>query len=122
MKKSIHCTILSTIFLIGFPLLSIHTIINFGIKLIICGISIICFELYSPADTHKKPLINDINRYKLKVKSSIVLILYIFLIFVIKDKFLSNVINYSIIFQTILILPITYKLFNMPYKNYLNYR
>lgn len=122
MKKSIYCTIFSTIILIGFPLLSIYTTINYGIKIIVLGIGIICFGLYSPADTHRKPLINSKKRYQLKIKSSIVLFIYSILLTIIKDNFLSNVIVYSIVLETILILPITYKLFNMPYNNYLNYK
>lgn len=122
MKKGYHCTIISTIMLTSFPLLAMYTTIEFEIKLIILGISMICFGLYSPADTHKKPLINKQRRYELKIKSYIVLIIYSILILFIKNNFLVNSIIYSIILQTILILPITYKLFNMPYNNYLNYK
>ena len=122
MKKSFHCTIMSTLFLIGFPLLCIYTRIQFGLKIIIFGIGFICFGLYSPADTHRKPLINSERRYNLKIKSIIVLFMYFILIFFVKTNFLSNVIIYSIILETVLILPITYKLFNMPYNNYLNYK
>lgn len=122
MKKSIYCTILSTIFLIGFPLLAIYTKINFGIKIIIAGIGIVCFTLYSPADTHRKPLINSERRKKLKIRSLSTIFIYLILIFIIKDNFLSNNIIYSIVLETILIHPVTYKLFNMPYNNYLNYK
>lgn len=122
MKKSIYCTILSTLFLIGFPLLAIYTKINFGIKLIIAGIGIICFTLYSPADTHRKPLINSTRRRNLKIESLIVLFIYIILTITTNNSFISNTIIYSIILETILILPVTYKIFNMPYNNYLNYK
>jgi len=122
MKKSIYCTILSTLFLIGFPLLAIYTKINFGIKLIIAGIGIICFTLYSPADTHRKPLINSTRRRNLKIESLIVLFIYIILTIITNNSFISNTIIYSIILETILIHPVTYKIFNMPYNNYLNYK
>ena len=122
MRKGYYCTIISTIFLLGFPYLALNTSYNIGIKLIILGISIICFGLYSPADTYKKPLINEKNRYNLKFKSIIVLFIYIIIIIVSKNEFLNNIIFYSIILQTFLILPITYKLFKMPYNNYLTYK
>ena len=121
MKKSIYCTFLSTIIFIGFPFLCLYTKIYFGIKLIICGLGIICFALYSPADTHKKPLINKRRRKALRIRSIITLFIYVFLIFILKKNFISNAIIYSIIAESLLILPITYKIFNMPYNNYLNY-
>ena len=122
MKKGIHCTIISTICLLGFPYLSINTSFKYGVKLIIIGISIICFTLYSPADTYKKPLINVKKRKILKIKSIIVLFIYAILTLYIRNSFISSIIIYSIILQVILILPITYKIFNMPYNNYLNYK
>lgn len=122
MRKGIHCTILSTICLLGLPYLSIITSISFGVKLIILGISLICFTLYSPADTYKKPLINVKKRKILKIKSIIILFIYAILTLYIRNSFISSIIIYSIILQVILILPITYKIFNMPYNNYLNYK
>lgn len=122
LSKSIHCTIMSTTILIGFPLLAIYTNFALPIRLIINGIVICLFAFYSPADTIKKPLINYNKRINLKIKSIMICFIYFILTLFIKSNFILNCITYSLILQTILIVPITYKTFNMPYNNYLNYK
>ena len=122
LSRSVLCTIISTIILVVFPLLCIHAKIQLGLKIILLGIGIICFGLFSPADTHKKPLINSKIRISLKIKSSIVLLIYTLLTITIKNDYISNTIVFSVVLQVILILPVTYKMFNMPYNNYLNYK
>lgn len=120
-KKSWICLITSTIAFIGIPLLAINIKLNITTKIIIGIISIIGICIFSPADTHKRPIINKKRRMIYKILSTIIATTYIILSIIIKDNFISNAFFYATILQNILISPITYKLFNMPYNNYKTY-
>lgn len=120
-SKSWICLITSTIVFIGFPLLSIYTKLNLITKIIIGTISIIGICLFSPADTIKRPIINKTRRKIYKVLSTIIAITYIILSIKINNSFISNCFIYSTILQNILISPLTYKIFKMPYNNYKEY-
>lgn len=120
-SKSWICLITSAIAFIGIPLLSIYTQLNIKTKLIIGIISIIGICLFSPADTVKRPIINKKRRTIYKVLSTLISTIYIILSIKIQDNFISNCFIYSTILQNILISPLTYKLFKMPYNNYKEY-
>lgn len=120
-SKSWICLITSTISFVGFPLLSIYTTLNTTTKLIIGIISIIGIYSFSPADTEKRPIINKKRRKVYKVLSTIIAIIYIILSIKINNNFISNCFIYSTILQNILISPLTYKIFKMPYNNYKEY-
>ena len=77
--------------------------------------------LFAPADTHKRPIINKKMREKLKIKALAVSLIYIGIVFVYKNEFVTNIILLAMIVQSIVINPITYKLFKLPYNNYKEY-
>ena len=77
--------------------------------------------VYAPADTKKRPLIKKNKRIKFKILSLIIVILYFILTLFIKNNLIINSLIIGITIECILILPITYKAFHMPYKNYKNY-
>lgn len=120
-SKTWICLLTSSISFIGFPLLSIYTTINTTLKIIIGLISIIGIYLFSPADTIKRPIINKKRRKIYKILSTIVATLYIILSIKIKNNFIANCFIYSTLLQNILISPLTYKAFKMPYNNYKEY-
>ena len=120
-SKSWICLISSTISFIGLPLLMKTVTLNITTKLIIGIISIIGITLFSPADTHKRPIVNKKRRRTYKILSSLISITYIILSIIIKDNYISNSFFYATILQNIIISPITYKLFKMPYNNYKTY-
>lgn len=120
-KKSWICLLTSTMSFIGFPLLAIYTKIDIIPRTIIGIISITGILLFSPADTHKRPIINKKRRMIYKTLSTIIATTYIILSITIKDQFISNSFFYATILQNILISPITYKIFKMPYNNYKTY-
>ena len=120
-KKSWICLISSTISFIGIPLIAINIKLNTITKIIIGLISIIGILIFSPADTHKRPIVNKKRRMIYKTLSTIIATTYIILSIIIKDNFISNAFFYATILQNILISPITYKLFKMPYNNYKTY-
>ena len=89
---------------------------------IILGISLISMLLWAPADTPKRPLIRKKQRLKSKILSIIVLLLYTIIYMTINSNPLKNIILYSLLIQTILINPITYKITNTRFNNYKYYK
>lgn len=117
-KDSLTCLITSIILILGLTYLMINININIYIKYIIIAISLINYILFAPADTIKRPLTNIKKRKYRKIGAITILLIYSILLLYFKDKLISNMLLTSIIIEGILINPITYKIFNMPYKNY----
>ncbi|MBP3920179.1 MAG: accessory gene regulator AgrB [Bacilli bacterium] len=120
-KKSWMCLLSSTITFIGVPLLSKYIVINNTIKFIIGAISVILICVFSPADTEKRPIVNKRRRQVYKMLSTIIATIYIALAVVIENSFISNCFLFATILQNVLISPITYKIFKLPYNNYKTY-
>ncbi|MDD2505187.1 MAG: accessory gene regulator B family protein [Bacilli bacterium] len=118
-KKSITCWILSAIAFIGFPYLA--TLISFSMitKILVIIYSIFIFYIYSPADTPNRPIIDKKYRLKIKTNTMIFVIIYSFLLFLAID--FASLIALALIYQSLMISPYFYKLFNLRYNNYLYY-
>lgn len=121
-KNSITCLIISTITFILIPIIAIHITIPIYMKIMIGIICLILFLIYAPADTEKRPIISKKRRFFYKICTTFIGVLYIILSLYIKNNFMSNVLIFSLILQSIMILPITYKLFGVSYNNYKNYK
>ena len=121
-KKSWQCYVSSFVLFIIFPFAVININLSFLFKFIICIFSLISMILYAPADTYKRPLVNKEHRKLLKIKSIIITIIYIFIIYILKDNYYSNLILLSLITQSLVINPIIYKLFKLPYNNFKVYQ
>jgi len=119
--KSWICLISSTIMFIGLPYLSINLNISIYIKSIMCCVGIIFMFKNAPADTHKRPIVNKKRRLVYKTLSTVLAITYAFIAILIKEQFISNCLVFSIILQNCLISPSVYKLFKLPYNNYIAY-
>ena len=120
-KKSWQCWISSIITFIGIPYLCIYTELSNIYYYIILISSILFYLLYAPADTVKRPLVKKHRRIKFKVLTLIVSIIYITLFFNTNDTFIKNTIVYTMLLEVILIHPLTYRVFKLPYKNYERY-
>ena len=119
--KSWICLIASSITFIGSTILCMNLVIPNRIKIIV-GIIITMFIFKnSPADTHKRPIVNPKRRLFFKITSTIISILYVALSLTLKDNFLSNCFIFAIGCQTLFISPTVYKIFKLPYNNYKNY-
>lgn len=119
--KSWICLVSSTIIFIGIPYLCLFLSIPIILKVII-GILGICFMFKnSPADTKKKPIVNKKRREKYKFISTVLTILFSLLALVIKDNFISNCLIFSIILQNFMISPTVYRIFKLPYNNYITF-
>lgn len=119
-KRSIDCLISSTLFFIIFPLFCVHLTIPIIIKYILFIPILILIGIYAPSDTVKRPLKNKKKRIIYKISSIIITIIYMILIIIIQDNTLSNCFLAALIIQVIVILPITYKIFDVPYNNHKN--
>lgn len=120
-SKSWICWITSVPTFIGIPLICKYITFPIYILLIIASISLINFILFAPADTVKRPLIRKKRRIVYKVLTVIIGIIYLTIIIICKNNFIQNCLSASMLIETILISPLTYKIFNMPYNNYKSY-
>ena len=77
--------------------------------------------LSTPADTEKRPIINKKLRRKYKFISVIISGVFAISIVLLSDKNISNYLLLGMIEATIMLLPITYKIFDLPYDNYKRY-
>jgi accessory gene regulator B len=120
-SKSYICLISSGIVFLALPYLATIININIIIKIILSALSLMLIFLYAPADTNKRPLINKRKRLRLKMASIIVTVIYIVIILIDNNSFISNIILLSLVTEIVLILPLTYKIFKLPYRNYATY-
>ncbi len=120
-NSSITCLIFSSAVFIGGAYLCKYVTLNNNVLYLLYGISIVIIALYSPADTVKRPLVNKKKRTLWKILSILITIIYFVISLLIKDNFLINSMISGLLIECILILPITYKAFKMPYKNYKKY-
>lgn len=121
-KKSWHCHISSIIVFIVLPFIFKNIEFYFFQKIIICIVCFIDYVLFAPADTHKRPLINRNHRKKLKIKTLLVSLIYILIIFISRNTLINNMILLSMIVECFAINPIIYKICDMPYDNYKSYQ
>lgn len=120
-SKSWHCLVISTVMFIGGGLVCKYISIPYYVKIIISIISLLCIIKYAPADTHKRPLINAKRRKLYKIVSSIIALIYVVLIIIFVNKDISIYLTMGILEAVLMIHPITYKVFQMPYANYKHY-
>ena len=121
-KKSWHCWVSSLLIFLLLPYLCENLVIDYRAKVALGIMSVALLGFYAPADTEKRPLINPKRRLTYKIISVLLGLGYIVMIFLIKDNTLSNCILFALIQETLVVLPITYKLFGVKYKNYLKYK
>lgn len=120
-KRSIECLIFSSTCFIAVPYLMMNLQINNNTILIIYVLCLLSYILYAPADTVKRPLPNKKKRIIRKIATVIISIVYLILIFIFNNNTMTALILSALINETIMILPITYKLFKQPYNNYKTY-
>lgn len=121
LSKSSICLIVSSIAFLGIPWLALQLTISLPIKIIIgVVVSLIIFK-YSPADTHKRPIISKAKRKRHKILATLTSIIFVALSIFLENNFLSNCFLMSLLLISIMIIPITYRIFKLPYNNYLKY-
>lgn len=120
-KKSIHCYLISISLFVGGAMLCKYIDINIYVKLILSILSFICMILYAPADTYKRPLINPKRRRIYKIISVMISFVYLVIIFVFKNNVISDYLFMGFLAASMMIHPVTYRVFQLPYNNYKSY-
>lgn len=118
-NNSKECLFASTVSLCILPYLFNKCSFDTTTTLIIFGIGTVLLFLYAPADTPKRPLKNQKKKMIRKLLSCLVAIIYMSLSLLFIN--LRNELICALIIELIFILPITYKIMKVPYKNY-NYK
>ncbi len=119
-EKSIQCLFISLFQFVFVPYIFISLHISKYVMLAICGICIISYILFAPADTIKRPLPNKRKRTIRKWATVLTGIIYT-LIIAFFNSFLTPLLLSSLIVEAIVINPLLYMAFNQPYNNYRNY-
>ena len=119
-SKSWICLIISSISFLGIPYLCKILVLPNIAKIISGLLFVLLIYKYSPADTINRPIINKKLRKKYKILSTIISVFYVILsLFV--NNYISNCLLFGLLLEIIFISPITYKIFKLPYNNYLKY-
>lgn len=119
--KSWICLLSSTLLFIGIPYMCKFLTIHILLKLIVCIIGICFMYKNAPADTKKRPIVNKKRREFYKFSSTILTIIFSFAVIISKNNFISNCFVFSIIMQNCMISPTIYKIFKLPYNNYITF-
>lgn len=120
-SKSSICLIFSSLVFIIFSILCKYIVLPKYLLYILYLLALAIISIYAPADTVKRPLIKRKKRIKFKILSIMVVIIYFILTLVSKNNLFINSLIFGLLIECILINPITYKAFKMPYKNYITY-
>ncbi len=123
-RKSSECLICSTLLFIGVPILLKYVQLSKFALFIIGSVCTVLLAIYAPADTVKRPLPNKKKRKIRKIATTIIAIIYTIISFYL-DSYnytISYLLIASLMLETIMVNPLTYKLFKQPYRNYLNYQ
>ena len=120
-SKSSHCFIISGVLFLGTGFIGKYINIDFLIKLIIALISFITLAIYAPADTYKRPLINAKKRKMYKIITIINGLIFLVLIILLRNNIISNYIVLGLLVASLMIHPLTYRMFHLPYNNYKEY-
>lgn len=116
--KSTICLISSTLLILGLPYLFTHVEIPLIVKILLCVISCVCFIIFAPADTVKRPLTNKKKRKIRKIYASCLAFIYSFIVIYFDKMMISNLTLAALVIETIFISPIMYIIFKESYNNY----
>lgn len=115
-----ECWVVSILAFILIPYTFSIITINRITKIILLTFSIFIFTLYSPADTKKRPIVNKKRRLMFKVASLIITLVYCCYSFK-HSNLISNLMIASLLYQSLLINPLIYKITHQEFNNYKTY-
>ncbi len=119
--KSWVCLISSIIIFLGIPYICIYINIPILLKVIIGVVCIYLMYKNSPADTKKRPIVNRKRREIYKILSTLIAIIYSYIAVLTNNTFISNCLIFSLIIQNFMISPLIYRMFKLPYNNYIDF-
>lgn len=115
-----QCWVVSILAFILIPYTFSIIIINRIAKIILLTFSIFIFALYSPADTKKRPIVNKKRRLMFKVVSLIIIFVYSYYALN-NSNLISNLMLASLLYQSMLINPLIYKISHQEFNNFKAY-
>lgn len=120
LKSHLGCIVGTTLFYCGDVMLSKIVVFEpLYIKYIVISLiwifGIIMCKLYAPADTENVPIISKTERSKKKKLSYITLTISLIVACVIEDSVISNIIIFGMLFQSLIISRLAYKITNNKY-------
>lgn len=115
-----QCWVVSILAFILIPYTFSIITMNRIAKIILLTFSIFIFALYSPADTKKRPIVNKKRRLMFKVASLIITLVYCCYSFK-HSNLISNLMIASLLYQSLLINPLIYKITHQEFNNYKTY-
>lgn len=120
LKTHLGCMICTILLYCGPVMLAKYTnitpdYVKYIVIAIIGIISSILINIYAPADTENIPILSKEDRKRKKVLAYISLIILILISIFIQDKVVSQMLIYGIVFQTLTITRIAYKITNNKY-------
>ena len=119
--KNIYCWCITLfVYIIG-PLFIKFISIDMIYIYMIYVLGTLAILLWAPADTPSRPLLDKKKRQTNKIISFIFIILLILSSFYINIPQFYSIIAFILLLESICICPLTYKLFSIPYHNYLHY-
>lgn len=121
MKSSISCTITSLVFYLGGSFIADRISLSNEICLVFLLILGSIIVRYSPADTEKRPILGVDKRKSLQIKSGIAVVTIIIINILLGSNIVFKLTTVVYLFQMISVIPITYRIMNENYNNYLNY-
>ncbi len=121
MKSSISCTITSLVFYLGGSFIADRISLSNEICLVFLLILGSIIVRYSPADTEKRPILGVDKRKALQIKSGIAVVTIIIINILLGSNIVFKLTTVVYLFQMISVIPITYRIMNENYNNYLNY-
>lgn len=119
--KSWICLVSSILIFISIPLLCLYININTQLKIGVCLIGTLFMFKNAPADTYKKPIVNKKRRLIYNVISTVLAIIFSIISVTINNNFISNCLIFALILENCLIAKTTYKIFKLPYNNYITF-
>lgn len=115
-----QCWVVSILAFILIPYTFSIITINKITKIILLTFSIFIFALYSPADTKKRPIVNKKRRLMFKVASLIIILVYSYYALN-NSNLISNLMLASLLYQSMLINPLIYKISHQEFNNFKAY-
>lgn len=115
-----QCWVVSILAFILIPYTFSIITINKITKIILLTFSIFIFALYSPADTKKRPIVNKKRRLMFKVVSLIIIFVYSYYALN-NSNLISNLMLASLLYQSMLINPLIYKISHQEFNNFKAY-
>ena len=115
-----QCWVVSILAFILIPYTFSVITINMITKIVLLTFSILIYALYSPADTKKRPIVNKKRRLMFKVASLIITLVYSYYALN-NSNLISNLMIASLLYQSMLINPLIYKVSHQEFNNFKAY-